>query len=311
MRKKVDGRVRALIEAGVASGHRSLIVLVGDGGREQVCNLHYMLSKAQVRATHYGARRAGAPSSRAEGARRDARNGARNAEGGPGTRGGVLCAGSARGRPGRTRRLPARQRSRDGSVRTPTRVLAAAAATCARDVSAPRRCARGRQCSGATRRSWASPRTARSAWPSSRRRPRGGRRRPARTPPPPTARARPTPSSCSSRRRRSRTPTTRYEPRTRGTGATLRAVAVARRPGARGAARGGLALPSPPTPSPLYPHPFPPAACAVSSPAPQDSARVLGRTFGMCVLQDFEALTPNVLARAVETVAGGTRGRRA
>jgi N-acetyltransferase 10 len=38
---------------------------------------------------------------------------------------------------------------------------------------------------------------------------------------------------------------------------------------------------------------------------------VLGRTFGMCVLQDFEALTPNVLARAVETVAGGTRGRRA
>ncbi|KAJ1617670.1 helicase-domain-containing protein [Pavlovales sp. CCMP2436] len=50
MRKKVDGRVRALIEAGVASGHRSLLVVVGDGGKEQVANLHYMLSKAQVKA---------------------------------------------------------------------------------------------------------------------------------------------------------------------------------------------------------------------------------------------------------------------
>lgn len=48
--QKVDGRVRALIEAGVASGHRSLLVVVGDGGREQVSNLHYMLSKAQVKA---------------------------------------------------------------------------------------------------------------------------------------------------------------------------------------------------------------------------------------------------------------------
>ncbi len=33
--------------------------------------------------------------------------------------------------------------------------------------------------------------------------------------------------------------------------------------------------------------------------------RVLGRTFGMCVLQDFEALTPNILARTMETVEGG------
>jgi len=31
----------------------------------------------------------------------------------------------------------------------------------------------------------------------------------------------------------------------------------------------------------------------------------LGNTFGMCVLQDFEALTPNILARTVETVQGG------
>lgn len=32
---------------------------------------------------------------------------------------------------------------------------------------------------------------------------------------------------------------------------------------------------------------------------------VLGQTFGMLVLQDFEALTPNLLARTVETVEGG------
>lgn len=31
----------------------------------------------------------------------------------------------------------------------------------------------------------------------------------------------------------------------------------------------------------------------------------IGQTFGMCVLQDFEALTPNLLARTIETVEGG------
>ena len=31
----------------------------------------------------------------------------------------------------------------------------------------------------------------------------------------------------------------------------------------------------------------------------------LGNTYGMCVLQDFEALTPNLLARTIETVEGG------
>ena len=36
-----------------------------------------------------------------------------------------------------------------------------------------------------------------------------------------------------------------------------------------------------------------------------DSHRVLGNTFGMCVLQDFEALTPSLLARTLETVEGG------
>ena len=36
-----------------------------------------------------------------------------------------------------------------------------------------------------------------------------------------------------------------------------------------------------------------------------ESDRILGNTFGMCVLQDFEALTPNLLARTMETVQGG------
>ncbi|XWS33239.1 hypothetical protein CRYUN_Cryun22dG0064400 [Craigia yunnanensis] len=37
----------------------------------------------------------------------------------------------------------------------------------------------------------------------------------------------------------------------------------------------------------------------------KDSERILGNTFGMCILQDFEALTPNHLARTIETVQGG------
>ncbi|XP_078169083.1 RNA cytidine acetyltransferase 1-like [Carex rostrata] len=37
----------------------------------------------------------------------------------------------------------------------------------------------------------------------------------------------------------------------------------------------------------------------------KDSDRILGNTFSMCILQDFEALTPNILARTIETVEGG------
>ena len=37
----------------------------------------------------------------------------------------------------------------------------------------------------------------------------------------------------------------------------------------------------------------------------KDTHKILGNTFGMCVLQDFEALTPNLLARTIETVEGG------
>eukprot|EP00117_Sycon_ciliatum_P005781 scpid27031/ scgid9589/ N-acetyltransferase 10 len=36
-----------------------------------------------------------------------------------------------------------------------------------------------------------------------------------------------------------------------------------------------------------------------------ETQKILGNTYGMCVLQDFEALTPNLLARTMETVEGG------
>ena len=37
----------------------------------------------------------------------------------------------------------------------------------------------------------------------------------------------------------------------------------------------------------------------------KETEKILGNTFGMCILQDFEALTPNILARTIETVEGG------
>jgi N-acetyltransferase 10 len=37
----------------------------------------------------------------------------------------------------------------------------------------------------------------------------------------------------------------------------------------------------------------------------KDTEKILGQTYGMCVLQDFEGITPNLLARTIETVEGG------
>uniref|UniRef100_A0AAQ5ZNU7 RNA cytidine acetyltransferase n=1 Tax=Amphiprion ocellaris TaxID=80972 RepID=A0AAQ5ZNU7_AMPOC len=50
VRKKVDNRIRVQIENGVALQHRTMFVVVGDRGRDQVVILHHMLSKAAVRA---------------------------------------------------------------------------------------------------------------------------------------------------------------------------------------------------------------------------------------------------------------------
>jgi N-acetyltransferase 10 len=37
----------------------------------------------------------------------------------------------------------------------------------------------------------------------------------------------------------------------------------------------------------------------------KETDKILGNTYGMCILQDFEAITPNLLARTIETVEGG------
>jgi len=50
VRKRLDERVRTLLERGVTTGERSMLVLVGDHGKDQVVNLHYLLSKASVKA---------------------------------------------------------------------------------------------------------------------------------------------------------------------------------------------------------------------------------------------------------------------
>jgi len=49
VKKKVDARIRTLIENGVKTKHRSMFIIVGDHGRDQVVNLHYILSKSSVR----------------------------------------------------------------------------------------------------------------------------------------------------------------------------------------------------------------------------------------------------------------------
>uniref|UniRef100_A0A4W5M962 RNA cytidine acetyltransferase n=1 Tax=Hucho hucho TaxID=62062 RepID=A0A4W5M962_9TELE len=49
-RKKIDNRIRVQIDNGVAEQHRTMFVVVGDHGRDQVVILHHMLSKAAVRA---------------------------------------------------------------------------------------------------------------------------------------------------------------------------------------------------------------------------------------------------------------------
>ena len=37
VRKKIDNRIRVLIENGVAERHRTMFVVIGDHGRDQVC----------------------------------------------------------------------------------------------------------------------------------------------------------------------------------------------------------------------------------------------------------------------------------
>jgi N-acetyltransferase 10 len=50
VRKRLDERVRTLIEQGVVQKERSILVLVGDHGKDQVPNLHQILSKTSVQS---------------------------------------------------------------------------------------------------------------------------------------------------------------------------------------------------------------------------------------------------------------------
>ena len=46
----IRDRIRTLVENGVKKNERTMFVLVGDRGRDQIVNLHYMLSKAVVKS---------------------------------------------------------------------------------------------------------------------------------------------------------------------------------------------------------------------------------------------------------------------
>ena len=50
VRKKLDARIRTLIERSVVTGQRSMLVLVGDHGKDQVPNLHQLLARTSVKA---------------------------------------------------------------------------------------------------------------------------------------------------------------------------------------------------------------------------------------------------------------------
>jgi N-acetyltransferase 10 len=49
MKKKIDKKIRALIENAAKFRHRCMFIIVGDRGRDQVVNLHYLMTTASVR----------------------------------------------------------------------------------------------------------------------------------------------------------------------------------------------------------------------------------------------------------------------
>ena len=48
MKKKIDNRIRTLLESGVTLNQRTMFFVVGNEGRNQVVILHHMLSKVGV-----------------------------------------------------------------------------------------------------------------------------------------------------------------------------------------------------------------------------------------------------------------------
>lgn len=49
VRKKIDNRIRVLIENGVILGHRTMFVVVGDHGKDQVSTKHYLFDSCYYR----------------------------------------------------------------------------------------------------------------------------------------------------------------------------------------------------------------------------------------------------------------------
>lgn len=49
-RKKVDSRIRVVIENGVVTRQRSMVIVIGEKAKDQVVLLHHILSKATVKA---------------------------------------------------------------------------------------------------------------------------------------------------------------------------------------------------------------------------------------------------------------------
>jgi N-acetyltransferase 10 len=50
MKKKIDERVKTLIQNCIRTNHRSLFLIVGDRGLYQIVNLHMLLQKARGKA---------------------------------------------------------------------------------------------------------------------------------------------------------------------------------------------------------------------------------------------------------------------
>lgn len=48
VKKKIDNRIRVLIENGVKLGHRTMFVIIGDKARDQVILFLYNLSSVDV-----------------------------------------------------------------------------------------------------------------------------------------------------------------------------------------------------------------------------------------------------------------------
>lgn len=49
-RKKVDSRIRVVIENGVVTRQRSMVIVIGEKAKDQVVLLHHILSKATIKA---------------------------------------------------------------------------------------------------------------------------------------------------------------------------------------------------------------------------------------------------------------------